>query len=303
MCGFSFTVFLSAFQLLPTAPYRILELGRQQGRGGDVPRLPDLRLRLLRAHHGLAGRPLRQAADARRRAASSCPRSRPPTRSPATTACCSASPSSTAASGPACSPSSSAYITDFIPAARRAEGIGYWGLSHHLRHRLGADPRLLALPPRGLDVALRLGGHPEPRDGGHRLPARGGPPRAGRPDAFFGRHLIEWRVLALSHDPVPVFLRLRRHHQLRRPVRRREPRGAQGGLLHDLRHRRVVHAPDPRAAGGSVRLPAGLPALPGADRRRARAPRRSTAASRASSPPPPSSAPASAPRTPPLPPT
>ncbi|HYU80645.1 MAG TPA: hypothetical protein VEK56_16765, partial [Vicinamibacterales bacterium] len=27
MCGFSFTVFLSAFQLLPTAPYRILELG------------------------------------------------------------------------------------------------------------------------------------------------------------------------------------------------------------------------------------------------------------------------------------
>src|ERR687892_2081733 len=27
MCGFSFTVFLSAFQLLPTAPFRILELG------------------------------------------------------------------------------------------------------------------------------------------------------------------------------------------------------------------------------------------------------------------------------------
>ena len=27
MCGFSFTVFLSAFQLLPTAPYHILELG------------------------------------------------------------------------------------------------------------------------------------------------------------------------------------------------------------------------------------------------------------------------------------
>src|ERR1700716_805303 len=27
MCGFTFTVFLSAFQLLPTAPFRILELG------------------------------------------------------------------------------------------------------------------------------------------------------------------------------------------------------------------------------------------------------------------------------------
>ncbi|HXG90145.1 MAG TPA: hypothetical protein VNJ02_17595 [Vicinamibacterales bacterium] len=27
MCGFSYTVFLSAFQLLPVAPYRILALG------------------------------------------------------------------------------------------------------------------------------------------------------------------------------------------------------------------------------------------------------------------------------------
>src|ERR671915_2043959 len=27
MCGFTFTVFLSAFQLLPTAPFRILSLG------------------------------------------------------------------------------------------------------------------------------------------------------------------------------------------------------------------------------------------------------------------------------------
>src|SRR5580765_1502768 len=27
MCGFTFTVFLSAFQLLPTAPFRILHLG------------------------------------------------------------------------------------------------------------------------------------------------------------------------------------------------------------------------------------------------------------------------------------
>jgi MFS family permease len=27
MCAFSFTVFLSAFQLLPTAPFRILALG------------------------------------------------------------------------------------------------------------------------------------------------------------------------------------------------------------------------------------------------------------------------------------
>jgi hypothetical protein len=27
MCGFTFTVFLSLFQLLPTAPFRILDMG------------------------------------------------------------------------------------------------------------------------------------------------------------------------------------------------------------------------------------------------------------------------------------
>src|SRR5215210_1657705 len=34
MCGFSFTVFLSAFQLLPTAPYRILDLGGTSATAG-----------------------------------------------------------------------------------------------------------------------------------------------------------------------------------------------------------------------------------------------------------------------------
>ena len=34
MCGFSFTVFLSAFQLLPTAPFHILELGGGTGAAG-----------------------------------------------------------------------------------------------------------------------------------------------------------------------------------------------------------------------------------------------------------------------------
>src|SRR5262245_14451331 len=34
MCGFSFTVFLSAFQLLPVAPYRILALGGSAAAAG-----------------------------------------------------------------------------------------------------------------------------------------------------------------------------------------------------------------------------------------------------------------------------
>ena len=44
---------------------------------------------------------------------------------------------------------SSAYITDIIPAHRRAEGIGYWGLSTILAIAVAPAPRLLALPPRG----------------------------------------------------------------------------------------------------------------------------------------------------------
>jgi MFS family permease len=34
MCAFTFTVFLSAFQLLPTAPFRILDLGGTKADAG-----------------------------------------------------------------------------------------------------------------------------------------------------------------------------------------------------------------------------------------------------------------------------
>ena len=34
MCGFTFTVFLSLFQLLPTAPFRILDLGGSKAVAG-----------------------------------------------------------------------------------------------------------------------------------------------------------------------------------------------------------------------------------------------------------------------------
>src|SRR4026207_1268572 len=40
MCGFSFTVFLSAFQLLPTAPFHILALGGGTAAAGVVPGVP-----------------------------------------------------------------------------------------------------------------------------------------------------------------------------------------------------------------------------------------------------------------------
>src|SRR2546425_4490219 len=39
MCGFTFTVFLSAFQLLPTAPFRILDRGGSTFAAGPFPGL------------------------------------------------------------------------------------------------------------------------------------------------------------------------------------------------------------------------------------------------------------------------
>ena len=51
MCGFSFTVFLSAFQLLPTAPFHILELGGGTSAAGLFLGFLDLRLGALGAAH------------------------------------------------------------------------------------------------------------------------------------------------------------------------------------------------------------------------------------------------------------
>jgi MFS family permease len=93
---------------------------------------------------------------------------------------------------------SSAYITDFIPASRRSEGIGYWGLStifaiafapsigFALYHRGGWMLLCVSVGVLNLlmaAIAFQL------VEVAARRPAQG---------AFFGRHLIEWRVLGLS---------------------------------------------------------------------------------------------------------
>jgi hypothetical protein len=62
MFGFSFTVFLSAFQLLPTAPFHILALGGSQSEAGPLPRPAHLCLGHLGAAHRRNRRPHRQAA-------------------------------------------------------------------------------------------------------------------------------------------------------------------------------------------------------------------------------------------------
>ena len=128
MCGFTFTVFLSAFQLLPTAPYRILQLGGTSVAAG-------LFLGFL-TYASACSAPFTGAlADrfGRRRTllASSL----------AILGCSGLYAAITSIpwllalvlvhgffwSG--LLSASGAYVTDMLPPQRRAEGLGYWGMS------------------------------------------------------------------------------------------------------------------------------------------------------------------------------
>jgi MFS family permease len=196
MCGFSFTVFVSAFMLLPTAPFHILDLGGTTTQAG-------LFLGMLTFASALSAPLTGALADrvGRRRMLIT---------------------SSLVITGfslaYAIAPSprliltlvavhglfwsgllsaSAAYMTDLIPENRRAEGIGYWGLSTIAA--IAFAPTLgfwvyargwewLCAASAGLNlvmagIAARL--HEEPRT-------------FAASERFFTRRLLEWRVLAVS---------------------------------------------------------------------------------------------------------
>jgi MFS family permease len=200
MCGFSFTVFLSAFLLLPTAPLRILALGGSSVAAGSF-------LGLL-TYASAFSAPLTGAlADrlGRRR----------------TLVFCSLVLSAfllayAVATAPATLlwlalfqgvfwsgllAGSAAYITGVIPESRRAEGIGYWGLSTMVAIAFaptiglwlyGHGWRWLCLAGAALNlvmagIALRLTEQPLARTS----------------ERFLTRRLLEWRVLVVS---VTLFL-------------------------------------------------------------------------------------------------
>jgi predicted MFS family arabinose efflux permease len=128
MCGFTFTVFLSEFQLLPAAPFRILDMGGSTFASG-------LFLGFLTYASAISAPFTGSVADriGRRR-----------------TLLIASAVSTACAIGYAVAPdyrlllvlvvvhgvfwsgllsASSAYLTSLLPERRRAEGIGYWGLS------------------------------------------------------------------------------------------------------------------------------------------------------------------------------
>jgi MFS family permease len=197
MCAFSFTVFLSAFQLLPTAPFRILALGGGKFAAGmflgfltyasafSAPLTGALadrvgkRRMLIACSLVIAGF---SAAYALSRSY----------RVPLALAFLHGIFWSGLLSA------SAAYLTDIVPESRRAEGIGYWGLSTivaiavaptigfwvygHGWVWLCATTGALNLVMAAIAFSL-----PEP----HAPAGMGG-------ERFFTRRLLEWRVLVVS---------------------------------------------------------------------------------------------------------
>jgi MFS family permease len=198
MCGFTFTVFLSLFQLLPTAPFRILDLGGSTAVAG-------LFLGMLTYASALSA-PITGAL------ADRMGKRRMLLITSLAIACFSVA---YALSQTYWLPlvlvffhglfwsgllsASSAYMTEVIPESRRAEGIGYWGMSTMLatavapaaglwmyRHSwawLCAGIALLNLVMAG--IAWRL------------PPDTTVAARMSR-DRLLGGSLVEWRVVAVT---------------------------------------------------------------------------------------------------------
>lgn len=196
MCAFTFTVFVSAFQLLPTAPYRILSLG-------GTTRSAGLFLGFLTYASAVSAPVTGALADrfGRRRMLVAC------SLVLAAFAALYAVVDRVAvmlalvvvhgAFWSGLLSASSAYITDFIPAERRAEGISYWGLSTIFAIAVAPTLGFTVFERAGwpwlcgLACALNL----IMAGIAWRLPEAA---RKARPRPLTLRTLVEWRVLALS---------------------------------------------------------------------------------------------------------
>jgi MFS family permease len=195
MCGFSFTVFLSAFQLLPTAPFHILALGGRTSAAG-------LFLGFLTYASAFSAPITGSLAD------------RVGTRRILIVASVAITIFSIAY---ALVPSykvmlglvlihglfwsglltgSAAYMTNILPESRRAEGIAYWGLSTIAAIAVAPTIgfwmfhfgwRALCLEAAGLNIIMAIIAW--------RLPPQ---PIAAAPEGHRKGRLVEWRIVVLS---------------------------------------------------------------------------------------------------------
>ncbi len=196
MCAFTFTVFLSLFQLLPTAPFRILELGGSTTAAGlflglltyasalSAPLTGALadrvgrRRMLLVASVAIALFAVLYAVVPRWEALVALVFFHGLFWSGLLSA-------------------SAAYMTGLIPPARRAEGIGYWGMATVLATAFapalglaiyGLGWRALCASVFVLNLAMAVIAWNLEKD----------PPRPAAHGRFFTKDLVAWRVLAPS---------------------------------------------------------------------------------------------------------
>ena len=198
MCGFTFTVFLSLFQLLPTAPFRILDLGGSKAVAG-------LFLGMLTYASALSAPITGALADriGKRRMLLV-----------TSVAICGFSLAYAASRNywvplvlaffhglfwSGLLSASSAYMTEVIPESRRAEGIGYWGMATMLATAVSPGVGLwmyghgwawLCLGTAFLNVVMAAIAWRLPPD--TTVAAR-----LSR-DRLIGGGLVEWRVVAVA---------------------------------------------------------------------------------------------------------
>src|SRR6185503_6692645 len=203
MCAYSFTVFTSVFQLLPTAPYRVLDLGGGTTAAGLFLGFLTYSSALSAPFTGSIGDRIGQ-----RRVLIT------------VSLVLSLFTASYAFitdhrlllgvvivhglfwSG--LLSASGAYMTSTLPASRRAEGLGYWGLSSVLA--IGAAPAIgfwvytqgwialcVEITTLNLLMAVIAWRLPDDHHGAHGREAASGAPVEHAP-----HHHIEWRVLLLS---------------------------------------------------------------------------------------------------------
>ena len=124
-----------------------------------------------------------------------------------------------------------------LPERRRAEGIGYWGLSSVAAIAVAPPIAFWIMQHGGWRwiciscgaLNLLMGAHRLRAARGHRVETQLDAAAAARAAPA----LVEWRVLVAVADAVSLFVRLRRDHQLQRDVRRRDRRLAEEHLSDD----------------------------------------------------------------------